>query len=248
MTENPSAYQDNRVIWGYYQNSCPESFAGARPRLDYLLKLIGRRSNSARPRLLNIGAGAGYLEQAALARGWEVQALDPDAETVARLQGLGVPAQCGRVEALPFATGSFDFVVASEVLEHLTEAQRRTGIQEMARVLKGGGWLIGTVPYREDLSQGIVACPRCGEVFHRWGHQTSFDPPRLRADLVQAFPEVRTRVTAYLSFRDRSFHRLLSTLARYLLALLRMPISSTSLLFLARKGPLNMQDIAGTMS
>jgi SAM-dependent methyltransferase len=234
--EAPIACQDNRAIWAYYQNQYAESFAGARPRLDYLLKAIARRSiRNACPQVLNIGAGAGYFEQCAQSRGWGIQALDPDAQTVARLQRLGIAAQCGLIEQMPFPAASFDFVVASEVLEHLADAQRLAGIREVARVLTPGGWFMGTVPYREDLSQGIVACPRCGEVFHRWGHQISFDAPRLRADLQHGFPKVQTRITAYLSFQDRSLHGIVSALARYLLAQLRMPISTTSLLFFAHK-------------
>ena len=91
------------------------------------------------------------------------------------------------------------------------------------------------MPFKENLAQGVVACPKCGEVFHRWGHQISFDPTRLKADLGQVFPRVKTRVTGYLSFRERRPKVLLAGLARYGLALLRVPISSTSLLFMAFK-------------
>jgi len=59
----------------------------------------------------------------------------------------GVTAQLSRVDihTLPFASGSFDKVLMSEVLEHL--ADDRAGMQEVYRVLKPGGVLALSVPH-----------------------------------------------------------------------------------------------------
>ncbi len=235
MTAGPSPSEVNRNIWKHYQNQDAASFKGAQPRLEYLLSRIARMHGAGSPRVLNIGAGSGYLERAALERGWQISSLDPDQGTVERLRGQGIDAFCGAMEDMPLESASLDFVVASEVLEHLDDAQRAAGIREVNRVLKAGGCFIGTVPYRENLAQGMVACPGCGEVFHRWGHQASFDPDGMQAQLRQVFPRVKVRVTAYLWFREAHPKTLLANLARYGLALLRVPISSTSLLFMAFK-------------
>jgi SAM-dependent methyltransferase len=48
------------------------------------------------------------------------------------------------LRALPFPDGSFDRVIASEVLEHI--ADDRSAIAELARVLKPGGRAAVTVP------------------------------------------------------------------------------------------------------
>ncbi len=236
MTTSPSPSEVNRNIWKHYQNRSIESFDDAIPRLEHLLDRIQRmQGGGKKPRVLNIGAGSGYLERAALGRGWPVSSLDLDQETVERLRGEGVDAWCGAMEDMPLESGRLDFVVASEVLEHLDDDQRAAGIREVHRVLKDGGCFIGTVPYRENLAQGMVVCPKCGEVFHRWGHQISFDPARLKADFGPVFPRVKTRVTGYLRFRQRHPKAMLANLARYGLALLRVPISTTSLLFMAFK-------------
>lgn len=50
---------------------------------------------------------------------------------------------------LPFADESLDTVLATEVLEHLTEPAR--SLAEMARVLRPGGRLLLTVPFCEPL-------------------------------------------------------------------------------------------------
>jgi len=40
--------------------------------------------------------------------------------------------------------------------------------------------LIITVPYKEDLRQNMVVCPKCGAKFHRVGHMQVFDEERMR--------------------------------------------------------------------
>ena len=48
------------------------------------------------------------------------------------------------IAALPYADGSFDVVVCSEVLEHLPDG--KAAVAELVRVLKPGGDLVVTVP------------------------------------------------------------------------------------------------------
>lgn len=59
----------------------------------------------------------------------------------------GAAVQTGDLEALPFADGSFDFVFATEVLEHL--ATPLIALKEMHRVLRRGGWLLISLPNRD---------------------------------------------------------------------------------------------------
>jgi SAM-dependent methyltransferase len=53
------------------------------------------------------------------------------------------------VAALPFRSGAFDAVKATEVLEHV--ADPAAALRECARVLGGGGHLVLTVPFLERL-------------------------------------------------------------------------------------------------
>jgi SAM-dependent methyltransferase len=53
------------------------------------------------------------------------------------------------VVALPFRTGAFDAVKATEVLEHV--ADPAAALRECARVLEAGGHLVMTVPFLERL-------------------------------------------------------------------------------------------------
>ncbi len=229
-----AANQDK--IWSYFQNEGVSSFDSAAPRLEFLIRQIARWSGVRHPKVLNIGAGGGQLEAGALRRGWGIHTLDPDPLAIERLQATGVHAQQGYIERLPYADGEFDCVVASEVLEHLTDDQRRQGLAEMARVLKPGGHVFVTVPADENLAEGRVVCPDCGSVFHRWGHQASFSAERLRSEISPHFTVKELRRTAFIDFASRSLLGRVKGLARLLMARAGVSIAVPTLYCAAQRG------------
>ncbi len=107
-------------------------------------------------RLLEIGCGAGNLLVQASVPGSFPLALDLSMQALtfvrSRLQELeaGPEAIKGFAclqsigEQLPFADGSFDFILLSEVVEHLEAPQ--LSIREASRVLRPGGRLLVTTP------------------------------------------------------------------------------------------------------
>jgi len=222
-------------IWSYFQNCDVQSFANARPRLEYLVRVIGSKAGTPRPSVLNIGVGSGHFERTAMSRGWDVHALDPDAAAIERLSPLSILGHVGYIEKMPLDEATFDFVVASEVLEHLADEQCAAGVQEIARVLKPGGWFLGTVPYQEDLRAGNVICPCCGALFHRWGHQKSFTLQSVRDELSPHFNVRDLRRTAFVSFRDRGLGGKLKSVLRLILARAGQMIAIPSIYWAARK-------------
>lgn len=221
----------NDKIWDYYQNQAPEVFALSLPRFDEIIKHLSRKAQTPTPAVLNIGVGSGYLETAMQRRGWRVYALDPDAQSIARLREQKIEAQQGYIENLPFHERMFDFVVASEVLEHLSAEQGRLGVDEIARVLKPHGWFLGTVPYNEDLLGNQAVCPKCGEVFHRWGHQRAFDLDTMAAELAPHFYRLELKRTAFVALRGRSLAGKLSGIMRKLLAARGVQVAIPSIYF-----------------
>jgi SAM-dependent methyltransferase len=109
-------------------------------------------------RVLDLGCGAGRHAFEALRRGARVTAFDYDEaelKDVAAMAGaLGeagdLPAAarsgCARGDAtrLPFPAGSFDRIIAAEVLEHIDDDMG--AIRELIRVLRPGGTIAATVP------------------------------------------------------------------------------------------------------
>jgi SAM-dependent methyltransferase len=108
--------------------------------------------------VIDVGCGAGRHSFEAYRRGANVIAFDQDAEELADvdtiLQAMGQAGEApesakaqvvvGDALALPYPDGSFDCVIASEILEHVPDDDG--AISELIRVLKPGGTLAVTVP------------------------------------------------------------------------------------------------------
>jgi SAM-dependent methyltransferase len=94
--------------------------------------------------VLDLGCRDGALTQA-YAGGNEIVGVDADREALAEAQKLGIETRWADLDdALPFESGTFDIVVAGELLEHLRDP--RSVVSEVLRVLRAGGTFVGSVP------------------------------------------------------------------------------------------------------
>jgi SAM-dependent methyltransferase len=95
-------------------------------------------------RVLDLGCRDGALTQA-YAAGNEIVGVDADREALAEAEKLGIETHWADLdEPLPFDDGSFDVVVAGELLEHLRDPRRV--VAEVRRVLRPGGTFVASVP------------------------------------------------------------------------------------------------------
>jgi len=78
-------------------------------------------------------------------------------------------------------------------------------------------------------------CPRCGEVFHRWGHQKSFDIKTIHDELLPFFEVLEVRRTAFVAFRERSFMGKLKGLIQLVMAKYGAAVAGPSIYFSVRK-------------
>lgn len=95
-------------------------------------------------RVLDLGCRYGALTRAYL-EGNDVVGLDIDRDALEEAAKLGIETRWADAEEpLPFEDESFDVVVAGELLEHMREPE--TVVDEVRRVLRGGGSFVGSVP------------------------------------------------------------------------------------------------------
>ncbi len=189
-------------------------------------------------RILEVGPGEGWLTRILAARGHRVIAVDLARPWLDALDhDLIAGAAVAEMTRLPFAAGSFDAVVAAEVVEHIPDLAG--ALAEASRVLATGGRAVVTVPYRETLK--YETCAECGERYEVNGHVHTFADATLSEALGAAglLPEARfvgpTRFSREL-LRRAPIEPLLGVLSLIdRLSYRRQRVSDTWMLAAARK-------------
>lgn len=127
----------------FEQDAYQNCFLYSRRRLEAALA-PHLPERGAGKRLLDVGCGTGHHLAALRRRGYEVAGVDGSEGMLehARANNPGVDIRQSDVESLPFADGSFDYVICIEVLRYLPDFRRCAS--EMARVLRPGGVCLAT--------------------------------------------------------------------------------------------------------
>jgi 2-polyprenyl-3-methyl-5-hydroxy-6-metoxy-1,4-benzoquinol methylase len=155
-----------------------------------LLKLT-RRWVSHTGRVLDYGAGTGFLMEHLLRAGITTAGADLSPDSVARLAAIGKrypQAFLGAYQTQDSAlqAASWDVVYLSEVMEHLTAKTRNDVLAHIFALLRPGGMLIVTVPNDEPMEDLLMINPANGHVLHRWQHEYSFTAHDLQNILAAA--------------------------------------------------------------
>jgi glycosyltransferase involved in cell wall biosynthesis len=189
-------------------------------------------------RVLNIGLGGGLFERFCCQKGVNVYSIDPDWLSLHNHPATkALRLTAAKIEDLPFKRDVFDAVVVSEVIEHLTPDSTRRALQEINRILTVRGRLLGTVPCEENLTDGVVVCPGCGEVFHKVGHLQSFSVATMTALLQSVFPHANCFERAFMAKATVGRKEFLIGLIRNQLVRSGLLTREKHLVFLGKKAP-----------
>lgn len=102
-------------------------------------------------KVLDVGCGTGTLATEVARRvdaTGRVFGIDPGEHQIARARfkaarrGLSIEFQIGMIEHLDFPDQTFDVVLSTIMMHHLSDTLKRQGLAEIARVLKPGGRLV----------------------------------------------------------------------------------------------------------
>jgi len=104
-------------------------------------ELLGTHTH---PRVLDVGCATGAMLEMLKNRGWQTAGVEisPSADYAKEKRGLEVYKS--NLEDCGFASGSFDVILASHLLEHLNNPE--IFLRESFRLLRTGGYLILTTP------------------------------------------------------------------------------------------------------
>lgn len=170
-------YKVDAEEFDYFNN--PNAVERAYEKLfrKFLSKLSGKRKE-----ILDIGSGGGWTSQIVHERIFFVDLSAKNLNALKSSSSLPVLADAHR---LPFKNGSIEFIIASEILEHLNRPV--DAASEIYRVLKVGGRAVVSTPYKEKIRYTL--CIHCNSVTPLNAHLHSFD----RQGLLSFFPSGEKR-------------------------------------------------------
>jgi len=151
---------------------------GNRVKINYVYKKTKKHIKNART-ACEVGFGEGYLLKILHKNGLKVVGIDISSYLVNKLRnrfdtdGLDIELIQGDISKIELEERKFDVLFCFDVLEHIPNMEK--AIKNMKKLLSSGGLLVGTLPFREDVHENMVVCPKCKCEFHRFGHYHSFE-------------------------------------------------------------------------
>lgn len=170
-------YKKDAVEFDYFEERKGATEHDERRVREYIISKIPKEVNS----ILDVGCGKGWVAKEFLPKGKTVVSLDISVTNPSIVNKLYLNPKHFALAAdsfhLPFNDKSFDCVIASEIIEHVFDPAGF--VKELFRVVKKGGRLIITTPYKEKLIYYL--CIHCNQKTPANAHIHSFDEMKLES-------------------------------------------------------------------
>ncbi len=164
-------YKKDAEEFDYFEERVGATAHDERRVREYVISKVQKDVKS----VLDVGCGRAWVAEHFLPKGVRVHSLDISFTNPSKAVKLypnknhfGIVANSFK---LPFANGSFDCVIASEIIEHVVNPA--AFVKELFRVVKEGGRLIITTPYKEKIVYHL--CIHCNKKTPANAHLHSFD-------------------------------------------------------------------------
>ena len=142
------SYKENIALLKERLRKHPEKYYADEGIFTTVLKMLYPKPRGS---VLDVGAGEGVLTHHIRQAGFAVEACDINPSE------MKFNIRCKKVdvnkEKLPYGRNAFDYVICTEVIEHLENPWQLT--REISRVLKKGGILILSTPHLISLIQRV---------------------------------------------------------------------------------------------
>jgi SAM-dependent methyltransferase len=170
-------YKKDAVEFDYFEEKKGATAHDVRRVREYVVSKVSKDELT----ILDVGCGNGWAAKEFLPKGKKIFSLDISITNPSKAKILYPSENHFGIAAdsfyLPFVSESFDCVIASEIIEHVIDPEKF--VKELFRVLKKGGSLIVTTPYKEKLVYYL--CVHCNKKTPSNAHINSFDENKLES-------------------------------------------------------------------
>jgi len=147
-------------------------------------RLIRKQIGKNRERILDLGCGNGDMVRSLAKYYPSVSGADIPSSKLEELKSHSTSrVQFYSNDELDDLDMSFDAITSIEIIEHLSDSEMETHIDQIKKLLKPDGVAFISVPNSEDLEVSFMRCPDCGTVFHKVQHMQSWTSERLKSYL-----------------------------------------------------------------
>jgi 2-polyprenyl-3-methyl-5-hydroxy-6-metoxy-1,4-benzoquinol methylase/uncharacterized protein YbaR (Trm112 family) len=170
-------YQNDAELFDYFEERRGATKDDERRIYETIESAVSKKVDNST--ILDVGCGRAWVAQKFGSRGFNVISMDLSlkntTEAIRRYPFKNHYAVVADAFNLPFADNSIDYIIASEIIEHV--ANPGLFVTELFRCIKPGGKLIVTTPYKEKLSYSL--CIHCNKMTPVNAHLHSFDSDKL---------------------------------------------------------------------